>query len=205
LQAVFDSIYFAGMILQAIIRAPYARQHRRAEHTEQRVDASEGLVLGWLTVGGLVLPMAYATTPWLDFADYRLPPSWTHALGWGGVVLLLGALWIFWRSHRDLGAFWSPSLELTSDQPLITGGIYAAVRHPMYASQLVWGIAQALLFPNLLAGLGGLLAFLLFYVLRVPKEEQMMRERFGEAYIEYCQRTGEILPRLGESHRPDSL
>ncbi len=197
MQAVFDTLYFAGMIVESVVRAPYARQHRQAKHTEQRVTLSEGLVLGWLTIGGLVLPLMYATTPWLAFADYSLPPSWTSTLGWAGVVFLLGALWIFWRSHRDLGAFWSPSLELTADQPLITSGIYAYVRHPMYASQLVWGVAQALMFPNWIAGLGGVVAFFLFYFLRVPEEEQMMLDHFGDAYRQYCRRTGSILPGPG--------
>lgn len=190
------------MVVQIGIRAPHAHPHRQTEHTEQRVSAFEGLVLGWLTVGGLILPVAYAATPRLAFADYALPIAWTDRLGLAGVVMLLSALWIFWRAHHDLGAFWSPSLELTAGRRLDTEGIYGAVRHPMYASQLVWGVAQALLFPNWLAGPGAHLTFVLFHFVRVPPEEQMMLERLGDAHRQYCQRTGEILPRLGENRRP---
>jgi protein-S-isoprenylcysteine O-methyltransferase Ste14 len=51
-----------------------------------------------------------------------------------------------------------------------------------------------LLLPNWLAGMGGLLMFLAFYFVRVPSEEQLMREHFGEAYTTYAARTGRILP-----------
>jgi protein-S-isoprenylcysteine O-methyltransferase Ste14 len=36
------------------------------------------------------------------------------------------------------------------------------------------------------------------YVLRVPREEQMMLEQFGEAYRMYMNQTGRVIPRLGE-------
>jgi protein-S-isoprenylcysteine O-methyltransferase Ste14 len=58
------------------------------------------------------------------------------------------------------------------------------------------GIAQALLLHNWLAGLSGIVVFLLTYFLRVPREEQMMVERYGEAYRAYRARTGGVIPRL---------
>ena len=66
----------------------------------------------------------------------------------------------------------------------------------MYASQLLWGLAQGLLLPNWIAGLGGLVTFLLLYIVRVPREEQLMLDHFGDAYRAYCARTGRIVPRL---------
>ena len=113
----------------------------------------------------------------------------------GSAVLEMCGLWLFWRSHRDLGANWSPSLEITEQHTLVTRGVYARVRHPMYAAQALLALAQMLLLPNGLAGIGGLLMFLAFYLVRVPREEQMMREHFGEAYTAYAARTGRILPR----------
>ncbi|MCL6613199.1 MAG: hypothetical protein K6U03_01040 [Firmicutes bacterium] len=59
-------------------------------------------------------------------------------------------------------------------QQLVTQGIYGTIRHPMYASQLLWGIAQALLLQNWIAGPAGLAAFLPLYLVRVPREERMM-------------------------------
>ncbi len=66
----------------------------------------------------------------------------------------------------------------------------------MYTPQLPWGGAQALLLQNWLCGLGGLVAFLLLYFVRVPREEQMMRDHFGDAYRDYAAQTGRVLLRL---------
>jgi protein-S-isoprenylcysteine O-methyltransferase Ste14 len=49
---------------------------------------------------------------------------------------------------------------------------------------------------NWLAGWGGVVAFLLLYLGRVPQEEQMMLDHFGDAYRAYSARTGRIFPRI---------
>jgi protein-S-isoprenylcysteine O-methyltransferase Ste14 len=164
--------------------------------TDRIVAPTEhGLLVG-LFIASFVLPLLYSLTPWLNFADYRLSPAARARVGRLGAVLLAVAVWLFWRSHRDLGTNWSPSLEIVTQQTLTTQGVYASIRHPMYASQWLWGLAQALLLPNWLAGFSGLVAFLPLYLVRVPKEERMMLDHFGDAYRAYCARTGRVLPRL---------
>jgi protein-S-isoprenylcysteine O-methyltransferase Ste14 len=69
----------------------------------------------------------------------------------------------------------------------------------MYSSQLLFGLAQAFLLQNWLAGTGGRVAFLLLYLVRVPREERMMLDHFGDAYRAYAARTGRILPRFRRS------
>jgi isoprenylcysteine carboxyl methyltransferase (ICMT) family protein YpbQ len=115
------------------------------------------------------VPVIYAASNWLDFANYTLP-AWA---GWLGVLVLAGALFVFWRAHADLGLNWSPSLEIREKHELITRGIYGVIRHPMYASQWLWVIAQPLLLRNWIAGFLNLLVFIPFYFLRVRAEEQL--------------------------------
>jgi protein-S-isoprenylcysteine O-methyltransferase Ste14 len=161
-----------------------------------RVNGSERALLGLLPVGMFFVPAVYALTPWLDEADYRLSPEAKGWIGGLGAAILAFALWLFWRSHADLGRNWSPSLQLREEHQLVTAGVYRYIRHPMYASQWLWSVAQPLLLQNWIAGWGGLLLFLPLYVLRVPREEHMMLAQFGEAYRAYMRRTGRILPRL---------
>ena len=77
----------------------------------------------------------------------------------------------------------------------MTDGIYRFVRHPMYLSQLLWAIAQILLMQNWLAGPLNLLFFIPFYFLRTFAEEKMMHDRFGDAYRDYMNDTGGLIPR----------
>jgi len=64
----------------------------------------------------------------------------------------------------------------------------------MYAAHLLWAIAQGLLLENWLAGWAFLVISVPFYLLRVPKEEKMMLEQFGQEYRQYISRTGRIIP-----------
>ena len=69
-----------------------------------------------------------------NFADYRLPAPYLAAtVPWCGAAVMLAALWLFWRSHADLGWHWSATLEVREGHALVDRGVYRRVRHPMYA------------------------------------------------------------------------
>lgn len=189
---IFTGIYFLALVIEIIIRVPLDRKRKQEKMSERRVTTQEQILLGLLALGGLVAPLIYAFTNWLDFANYTLP-AWT---GWLGVLLTAGALFIFWRAHADLGLNWSPSLEIREKHELITRGIYGVIRHPMYASQWLLVIAQPLLLQNWIAGFLNLLVFIPFYLLRVQAEEQLMMETFGERYRTYMQKVGAVVPKL---------
>jgi protein-S-isoprenylcysteine O-methyltransferase Ste14 len=143
--------------------------------------------------GMQVFPLIYVLTPWIDFADYPTL-SWLRLLG---AALFAAGIWLLWRSHADLAANWSASLEARNEQTLVTGGVFARIRHPMYSAHLLWAFGQALLLPNLLAGVLFLAVQVPLYAIRVPREERLLIERFGEPYREYMTRTGRFLPHLG--------
>ncbi|RPJ21279.1 MAG: isoprenylcysteine carboxylmethyltransferase family protein [Chloroflexi bacterium] len=189
---IFTVIYFVAIVAEMIIRAPLNQKRRQEKMSEQRVTSQEKILLGLLFLGMFFVPILYAASGWLDFANYRLP-AWT---GWLGVLILAGAVFVFWHAHADLGLNWSPSLEIREKHELITRGIYGVIRHPMYASQWLWVIAQPLLLQNWIAGFLNLLVFIVFYFLRVKTEEQMMLDSFGTQYQEYMKKTGGVLPKL---------
>jgi protein-S-isoprenylcysteine O-methyltransferase Ste14 len=181
LTILYKLAYWAGVIAQIVIRYPFQKLAKAGEKTEQRVSLTENILLVLLTIMSGLIPLVYALTHWLDFANYHLP-LW---LGICGLLLLVFSLFVFWRSHFDLKANWSPSLEIRLDHTLVTDGIYRLVRHPMYLSQLVWALAQIALLQNWLAGPLNLLFFIPFYFLRSRAEEKMMLNRFGEQYRLY--------------------
>lgn len=86
------------------------------------------------------------------------------------------------------------SLELRDGHELVTHGMYRTIRHPMYASIWLWSLAQGMLLANWLAGWSVLPVFAAMYFLRVPREERLMVEAFGDAYREYARRTGRVVP-----------
>ncbi len=191
--SIFEIIFWFAIIVEMTIRAPINKKRKQEKMSEQNVSTQEKVILFLLLIGMFILPLIYSASTWLDFANYSLP-AWA---GWLGVALLLGALFVFWRAHADLGLNWSPSLEIREKHELITKGIYGIIRHPMYASQWLWVIAQPLLLQNWVAGFANLLIFIPFYMLRVQAEEQMMINKFGDQYRDYMKRTGGVLPKMG--------
>jgi protein-S-isoprenylcysteine O-methyltransferase Ste14 len=191
--STFEIIYWLGIGVELIVRAPLNRKWKSARKTERRFMIRERIMLGLLWLAMFILPVVYSASDWLDFANYRLP-DW---LGWVGALILACALLVFILAHRDLKANWSPTLEIFDGHTLVTSGIYARIRHPIYASQWLWVIAQTLLLHNWIAGFSNLIIFVPFYFLRVRAEEQMMLDTFGEPYRAYLSTTGAVLPGLG--------
>ena len=189
---LFTIIFFGAMVVEMVIRAPLNQKRKTEKMSERRVTTQEKSFLFLLWTGMFILPVIYAATGWLDFADYSLP-VWAS---WLGVALIVGALTVFWRAHADLGLNWSPTLEIREKHELITRGIYSVIRHPMYASQWIWSVAQILLLHNWIAGFSSLLVFAPFYFLRVNAEEQLMLEQFGDQYRSYMQKVGAVFPKL---------
>ncbi|WP_439574384.1 protein-S-isoprenylcysteine O-methyltransferase [Phreatobacter sp.] len=190
-------IFLIGVFGWGAIRFPHEVKNKRKNRiSESQVDGRERLLLIVSLFGLGLLPMAYCLVPgrfvFLAFADYGFFP----AQAWLGAAVFAGALALFLATHRQLGRNWSQTLELREGHTLVTHGVYRLVRHPMYSAFFLWGLAQALLLQNWIAGPAGLLGFGLLYAFRVGREEAMMRAAFGEAYAAYEARTRRIVPFL---------
>jgi protein-S-isoprenylcysteine O-methyltransferase Ste14 len=184
--------FLVGFVVYCAIRGVFERRTRGSEKIDRRKDLTEKILLFVVMVGNVFLPVIYIFSPWLAFADYRLP-GWTP---WVGVAVMIVALWLFWRSHADLGRNWSITLEIRKGHELIRNGVYRLVRHPMYASIFLFALAQGLMLSNALAGWAGLVTFAVMYFIRMPREERMMVEHFGEGYREYMEETGKLWPKF---------
>ena len=103
-------------------------------------------------------------------------------------------LWLFYKSHADLGTNWSITLEVREQHRLITQGVYRRIRHPMYSAMVLYSVGQALVIPNWVAGPSNCVAFAILVSLRVHAEEQMMSEAFGDEYAAYAARTKRLVP-----------
>lgn len=173
-----------------LIRLPHERRVKKNKIAATKRDAQELILLG-ISLSGLgIIPIVYVVTGFPAFANRAFVP----AVAWLGVLPALGSLWLFYRTHKELGRNWSVSLEVREKHELITRGVYRYVRHPMYSAFFLWAVAQSLLLPNWIAGLSGIVGFGTLYLFRVGREEQLMLNAFGEEYRTYMRRTARILP-----------
>jgi len=137
------------------------------------------------------LGMYIAGMAWIDVFMFMLP-DW---LRWIGFALgTLSVAFMTW-TQVTLDTQWSAQLQLRDDHHLITTGPYARMRHPLYTSMFGWGAALSLLTANWIFVAVSVLS-IVGLIVRIPKEEQMMIETFGEEYKAYMQRTGRFFPKL---------
>jgi len=79
---------------------------------------------------------------------------------------------------------------------LLQSGIYARIRHPRYVS-VSFGMLAAAIFCNYQSlWIATILMFPALYGI-VLFEERELRDRFGEAYVEYSRRVPRFIPRFG--------
>jgi len=188
--AIAKAIYVLLAVAWYVIRYPHARRARRTPVIRSARGTRE-IALLLISLTGLgILPFVYVATGFPRIADYPFRPM----EAWLGLLVAIAAFAMFFATHRALGRNWSVSLDVRQDHRLITEGVYRHVRHPMYTAFWLWAVAQALLLPNWVAGLSGLLGFGILYFLRVSQEEQLMLDTFGDDYRAYIARTKRLIP-----------
>ncbi len=190
--SVGEIIWVLGVVAWYVIRYPFERRAKRVRVVADRRSPSEMIGLSSALFGLAILPAFYVATGIPEAADHPTS-AWAVALG---ALIFASALWVFRRSHKELGRNWSITLEIRERHALICAGPYAVIRHPMYTSFMLMGLGQAFLLSNWVAGLAGLIGFAILFFLRVDKEERMMLENFGPQYQAYMERTKRIIPYL---------
>ena len=119
-----------------------------------------------------------------------------------GAVLLAAAIVMVARIKKQLAVrtlYGGPEIDPVGEPGrLLTEGIYGVIRHPRYV-ELGIGLLGWTLIANYLAVYVLFLLYLAAFYLVVLFEERELRERFGEAYVEYCRRVPPFVPRLRRS------
>ncbi len=147
-------------------------------------------VFSFFTLFGLLI--AYAVFPGsLSAFSFRIP----DALRWSGFFIGLAGIGLWIWAQIALGTEWSPQLQLREKHRLITTGPYTRMRHPLYSGMILWAGGLALTSANWIFVAIALLVGSVFLI-RVPREEQMMVDEFGEEYREYIKRTGRVFPKI---------
>jgi protein-S-isoprenylcysteine O-methyltransferase Ste14 len=193
-------IMAAALMVAAASVSGYHR-HKAERASQEKSSASalkeEGLPTAIaLRSSGLVLVLsvvAYILNPrWMKWSSLEVPP-W---LRWSGAGLGTATLPLSWWVFRTIGENITPSVTTRKDHALVTGGPYRWVRHPLYSVGTTFFASLSVLAANWFMGLVSL-SVLVMLIVRLPKEEEKLIERFGEEYREYIQRTGRLLPPFG--------
>ena len=113
-----------------------------------------------------------------------------------GAAISLAGIALMVVSQYQMGAAWRFGVDQAERTDLVTGGLYALVRNPIYSGVFLFLIGLLVLLPHVL-----MLIFLATAWLSIELqvrfiEEPHLRNLHGAAYEKYAGRTGRYFPRL---------
>jgi protein-S-isoprenylcysteine O-methyltransferase Ste14 len=115
-----------------------------------------------------------------------------QALPWIGVGLCFAGLLVLLASLISFGRSFRVGIDVDHPDQLVTTGVFALSRNPIYVGLFLVLAGQFLVFPNWVP-LVYLFAGTWLFHRQVLREEEFMRRQYGEEYEAYCQRVRRYL------------
>lgn len=171
------------------------RQWRRTGDTGLRLAATPGTVQWWAKLGFIAALAAGVAAPiaglagldpleLLDHGALRIVGTATAVLGIAATA----------AAQTQMGASWRIGVDPAERTGLVTTGIFAKVRNPIFTAMLITAVGFTLMVGNVVAvlGLAALIAALEVQVRAV--EEPYLRSTHGPDFDAYVARTGRFIP-----------
>lgn len=148
------------------------------------------------SIAGVLLQMAGFFAVGLGPIVATLPPASLPAILQAAIVgaLMLICVTLFIAATRAMGRNWSVVARMRADHELVTEGVFAHLRHPIYVGMAFFLFAMALAFGHMINLAVGVPLFLVGTWIRVHEEEKLLRAQFGPAFDAYAARVKRFLP-----------
>jgi protein-S-isoprenylcysteine O-methyltransferase Ste14 len=109
------------------------------------------------------------------------------------VVLTMIGLAVAIAARRRLAGNWSSGVVLKENHELITSGLYAYVRHPIYSGVLLMALGTALM-TGMVSAIVFFLAVAAYIAYKASQEEQLLTKHFPDEYRAYKSRVKALIP-----------
>ena len=167
----------------------YSRYHNIKIVKNTKMSYNEGIRLLLLLILTFISFFSYFKIPKYN---YKIPNSIKNI----AFIIMLVALICIIKTSYDLKNEYSYTLQIRKDHKLVETGMYKYIRHPMYFCGLLFIIAQSLLIPNIIGNISYCILIYIFATGRIPDEEKMMIDEFGDKYKIYMGKTKSVIPFL---------
>jgi protein-S-isoprenylcysteine O-methyltransferase Ste14 len=197
------ALYALALIVLFGVRAWV--QRRRTGSTGFRGISGTPREAGWwggvLFVAAMVLGLA---GPLLALTG-TVPANPHPAVAAFGLILALAGFAATLAGQTGMGTSWRIGVDPDERTDLITTGVFAYARNPIFTAMALAQFGMVLLVPTWISA-AALLALLAAVELQVRAvEEPYLRLVHGDAYAAYASRTGRFIPGIGrDQHRRGS-
>lgn len=142
---------------------------------------------------------------WLLSSSSARPPmrlgEFRYVSYLGILPILIGAAIYFWCAWDFTFAGKGTPAPIDPPKELVVRGLYRYVRNPMYVGILSILFGEALLFASWRLLEYAAVVFLLFFLVVLVYEEQVLKQKFGESYRRYCKTVPRWIPWRGRAYR----
>ena len=164
-----------------------------------RVERGAGSTAFEADLYGPAMQLAFLGVLCAGAWDNRAPQVGWHPPGLlaaCGLAVILAGVGLRRSAARALGRHFTVGLTLLADHELIATGPYRWLRHPNYAGLLMIAFGTAMMVESPRAFGVTVVVWLPLALLRIIKEERVLRERLGNAYADYVRERWCLLPGL---------
>jgi protein-S-isoprenylcysteine O-methyltransferase Ste14 len=113
-------------------------------------------------------------------------------VSWFGVALCLAGVLLMVLSLISFGRSFRVGIDVEHPDQLVTSGVFAVTRNPIYVAFASVLLGQFLIFSSWILFIYLAAGFWLFHR-QVLREETFLRSRYGEEYSDYCRRVRRYL------------
>lgn len=144
------------------------------------------------------VPVIFLLFSLLFLPNYRYVGKTYHSHLWFELVCILVSFFGQWIRFMTIG--YTPARtsgrntkEQVADLVNMTG-IYSLIRHPLYVGNFFMFLGPILLLNNVLLSLLFIIVYWFYYERIMFTEESFLRNKFGNDYLEWANRTPTIIP-----------
>jgi len=193
MNAYFDTSHVAGLLFLTTTAAWGMME------VSQRTNVHRE---GGTRVGGTGLRIAFlacliASIVVLNLAPRVVPAAAIRpapAAFAAGLVILLAGLVLRGWSFKALGRYFTHTVMVSTDQPVIASGPYRVLRHPSYTGILLGAVGAGLASANWADLAGVVLLALIPLLWRIHVEESALRATVGDRYRAYAAQHKRLVP-----------
>lgn len=133
-------------------------------------------------LAGLVERIRFDSAPWLGYLGVALSVS--------GFILTVVA-----QAH--MGDSWRVGVNPNDVTPLVTSGLYAYVRNPIFCGALLGGAGLLMMTPNIVSILGMITLWMAVQLQVRWFEEPYLARTHRQKFLDYAGQTGRFVPGIG--------
>ena len=182
------------------VGAMVVRARRKQHHDVGVIPERSAERALWLILVPVIA--CWCALPWLGLTHVRgtfAVPAFARdtpayaAVRWLAAAAAVLCLVLTIQCWRRMGRDWRMDIS-DRNTSLITDGLFARVRHPIYAFSIALMIATAIVLPSV-PMLVVALAHVVLMNVKARSEEAHLARMHGDAYRRYVERTGRFVPR----------